>query len=391
MEECKKGDYFKYNELIVRAVSDWKLDNQRRFNILLVEDITSGAELRVPKPEVRSLVPLSAAEKKRYEKEKDNALENCLKEDVEIIKQVSESLENVFPGNWDIVVGKSINTLYTVIIKFPCFTITNGKGLEHEIHELYTKWTFTKGFTMTGNLEGARGAISYVEYNCGYVHSHLPSSSYQAAEIRPGFNAFCLGTGDFAQANSDWHRTRTFSQEEFELLLYQLDAYVKWESLQGGPYMRISAIGVGNTSSYLADNIRDSQFANVIDTLDHFPLSFDHLNKRFKVIYSSLEDVLSKTNIPGLTKIKKTPKGEYLYGDVTLRTIKNWIKKGNEKFSKDSLLTFRGEDVYLKISAFAGDTENSNLLEVPHPYVTNYIVKKLTEKTNNYFIKTYGK
>jgi hypothetical protein len=392
MKECKKGDYFKYKERIVIVSKDWALDPTRRFNILLVEDIENGNTLRIPRKNTHNIVKLSAAERKQYEIDRSNALSNSLEQDKEIIKQVGESLESIFPGNWDIAIGKIVSNLYTVTIKFPQLTIINGKGSEHNIRDLYVRWRFTKGFKMSKGLAGVRGLISYIEYRCGYIHSHLPSFSYASAETTPTFHTFCLGSGDFADLNRDWHiKDSVFDQRDFELLLYQLDAYVRWESLQGGPYMRMDTIGVGNQNSYLDEHTKKNQFESTIYALDHFPLKFDHLSRRFKVTYSSLENMLMKTDIPELTKIKKTPNGEYLYGDVTFNTIQGWIEKGNEVFSKEPLLTFRGKDVYLKIMEFSGETTNSNLLEVPHPDVTKYILEQLTQKTNNYFIKTYGK
>ena len=391
MEECKEGDYFRFKQNIFVALSDWKTDRIRKFNRLRCENIEDGLELRISSKKAESCYLLSEEDKKKCISKRINVVSRALIKDKKLIKQVKESLEAVFPGNWDFTVGKSLRDLYTVTIKFPYFKIVNGKNEEHEIHDLYVQWIFTKGFIKTHAVQGIRGCLSYVEYKCGYLHSHLPSHVLAEASSNY-FRPFCLGSGDFADLNSEWSlEDRVFDQGDFELLLYQLDAYVKWESLQGGPYMRISAIGVGSRYLILSNQVKNLEFQIVVNSLDDFPLKFDHLNNRFKVNFASMEERLVKANLQGLTKIRKTPKGDYIHGDVTFSTIEGWIKEGNEKFADKPLLHFRGEDVYLEVMELKNNEKNSNLMEVPHPDITKYIVQQLTRKTNNYFIKTYGK
>ncbi|MHA1197787.1 MAG: hypothetical protein ACTSQF_00320, partial [Candidatus Heimdallarchaeaceae archaeon] len=77
-----------------------------------------------------------------------------------------------------------------------------------------------------------RGKVSPAEYDNGYMHSHLPAIAVSSVQ---SFNGFCLGEDGIAQTimmlNSTW------SYELFRMAMLQLDDYVRWESLEGGPHI----------------------------------------------------------------------------------------------------------------------------------------------------------
>jgi len=366
---------------------DWTYRPGNTFNNIEVYSIENGKSLTINDSEARHNFQLLPKEEiAQYEQKVKLSREEDQKQDRVILKKVEESLQAIFPYKWDLILPSKGATVYTLIIKFPKIEITNGKEARHEINDLYVKWTFNKGFTIKDNLKGIRGLLSYVEYKCGYAHSHLPSSSYTSG---PLWNPFCLGSGEFAQANTEWAmKGHEFTQEAFELLLYQLDAYVRWESLQGGPYMRIENIAIGDLHVYLQRSQKHKEYKIIVEALEKFPLKFDNINKRFKVENFLLEPIISE--IKGITKIKKTSAGEYLHGDVSRSSILEWIEEGNEKGSKKSILTFKGEEIFFKVIALNEDYSESQLLEVAHPDLTKYVAGKLIKKTNHYFIKKYG-
>ena len=179
---------------------------------------------------------------------------------------------------------------------------------------------------MITSIEGVRGTLSYVEYKCGYRHSHLQGKS--EFENSPTFSSFCLGTGDYAETQRTWLEGKEFNQEDFELLLYQTGAYVRWESLGGGPYFRMENIAVGGTNTYVSGI--DHHFRNIVKYLNSFPMKFDYTTKRFVISRDQIEDVLSGTESDlDIPRIKKTSAGEEILGKEGKQ---NWFKAGLAAF-----------------------------------------------------------
>lgn len=176
-------------------------------------------------------------------------------------------------------VTKSISYFdFNFLVKYPEVTITNSKGRSHNIKDLYFLFSFDTGckahkygwydgennltlrvnpvgetdtlittdepdasfiiseHCISDSLSGARETLSPIEYNKGYAHSHLTSRS------RPsGFTVFgkcCLGHGEIR--NTLAFLQAEFTSELLTLFLFQLDAYSKWESLEGGPHINMS-------------------------------------------------------------------------------------------------------------------------------------------------------
>ena len=362
-------------------------DKSRRFRALETVDVNTLNKINIPTGRLKTLVTIET-DPVVIKTAKKKLVENRAKlvsKDISILERARESLEFIYPGLWDIHVNtENLNEIYyDVIIKFPKIEITNSKNHSHIIHDLYVKWRFGTGFKMIKQLQGIRGSLDYIENKVGYRHSHLPGTSSTDRE----FSKFCLGTGDFRELHTEWaQEDYEFVQEEFELLLYQLGAYVKWESLGGGPYMRIQNIAVGNSSSYI--NTHDD-YKIAIEKLTNFPLKYNYTTKRFTIDITALEKELSK--IEGIHKVSKTSNGQYIYGDLSLDTIREWIEAANIKMSTDPLFIFQEEEVYQKVIKISPKEKDSLLEKVVHPGVCKHVSELLTSSTNNYFIKKYGK
>ena len=389
-----KGDVVHYNRIedgsnyyCVVTKDFLQEDNNKTFRSLETVDVTTLNKINIPTGRLKTLVTL-VTNPTIIKNTKQQLLENkseLISKDISILGRARESLEFIYPGLWDIHINtENLSEIYyDVIIKFPKIEITNSKNHSHIIHDLYVKWKFGPGFKMIKTLAGIRGSLDYIENKVGYRHSHLPSTS----SIDTQFSQFCLGTGDFRELHTEWtQEDHEFVQEEFELLLYQLGAYVKWESLGGGPYMRIQNIAVGNSSSYI--NTHDD-YKIAIEKLTNFPLKYNYTTKRFTIDITALEKELSK--IEEIYKVSKTSDGQYIYGDLSLNTIREWIAVANIKMSRKPLFIFQEEEVYQKVIKISSKEKDSLLEKVVHPRVCKYVSELLTSSTNNYFIKKYGK
>lgn len=394
MNECKAGDYLYCEgeeEIVFLCSKDWKPDPSRKFNRLTVIQTETGDTFQYSDSDIGNLRfrIFPESKKKELEKRRTESLANKIEGDEDILEKVKESLQTIYPNNWDLDIS-TLNSRapYTLVIKFPEITITNGRRESHVIKDLYVRWKFGIGFRIKKSLEGIRGTLSYLEYKSGYSHSHLPSRNAQ------DWNAFCLGSGGFADLNQEWCvEDKKFIQEEFELLLYQLGAYVKWESLGGGPYIRISGISVRGNSMHVRDEDIKRSLKRIINSISCFPLKYNSLSNRFDVNFLDLEkeisEVTNKNNIP-VMRVKKTGAGDYLYGDITEETIRDWISTGNDNLSGCSI-SFKGEDIPIRILEFKKSKNSTYTRTVVHPNIIERLRQKLITRTNNYFIKTYGK
>ena len=150
----------------------------------------------------------------------------------------------------DIIETIDTRTCTNVYIWFPKETISNNKGQNHTIYDLYIKVKFVDSRFM--DMRTIRTSFTLAELYSGYLHSHSPSMPYVRSNtmIRTytGERSCCLGTGPLGQLMGDYIDSNIL----MSLCIY-IEKWVRWESLEGGPYVRMEQIGnIGlNTSSFL--------------------------------------------------------------------------------------------------------------------------------------------
>ena len=142
---------------------------------------------------------------------------------------------------------ETTNTGTSVYIWFPKETISNSKGQKHTIYDLYIKVEFIDSKFV--DMKTIRTSFTLAELSSGYSHSHSPSESYvQDATIckYTEERSCCLGTGPLGQLMGDYIDSNIL----MSLCIY-IEKWVRWESLEGGPYVRMEQIGnIGlNTTS----------------------------------------------------------------------------------------------------------------------------------------------
>lgn len=173
------------------------------------------------------------------------------------IKQVKTDKDLTSIYNSPITSSISIVFDLAIKIRFPEVKIRNSEGSSHDIKNLFVFFTLDpqKGFIPFANLLGCRTEWNIEETFIGYHHSHLPSNEIQDSRFITQAQFFCLGDGSIIEA---FTRLRSqFNRKNFEILLMELETYVSWESLEGGPYRLMDSIKArGVTSvSYIFENI----------------------------------------------------------------------------------------------------------------------------------------
>lgn len=143
-----------------------------------------------------------------------------------------------------------IHKIYCVI-HFPEFEITNSLGDSHIIKDLFVRIPIAihrgTDSLYLETVEGLRTTVSTEEFSSRYEHSHLHSKSYDEKVNRTRFTTFCTGTGDINSVTSLLNMG--FDIDNFKLLLLQIDPFVKWESIEGVPYRRMSSIAIKGKAS----------------------------------------------------------------------------------------------------------------------------------------------
>lgn len=171
-----------------------------------------------------------------------------------IFFQVVNSLNKFYKDKFDIqlpeyfqrdvndeVVSAQTEISVTVIIKFDEINITNSLNHTALLKDMFVKFdiTFNKHgkckFTQS-YIYGVRSTMYAYEVYSGYIHSHLGVRSRQL----PTFNNFCLGSGPISMVIIELNNYDKFKIIKFEGFLYQLKNYLSWESIEGGPYIKIS-------------------------------------------------------------------------------------------------------------------------------------------------------
>jgi hypothetical protein len=304
------------------------------------------------------------------------------------IKKMWESLEAIYPGNWDMQneLDDELLNHYIVYIKFPEIEISNKKDNKHIIKDLYVriKYIIVDSHVKLLGLDGYRGKMTFEEHSSGYSHSHLPSSSTD------NFQPFCLGTSEMADLKADWAtREDNFDQILFELFLYQLDAYVRWESLDGGPYKRMAEIRVSN-SSHISRSEMQLAFRKVIVDKIEIPCKWDNNSLRFIFENNTVIDILTANEIGPMTYT--TPSGIEVPPNSSAKVMLGLIKTLNDNYQNIFKLKFRGKNIIKIINNDGLKAEDdNNLIMRTKSRVAEYVTRVLTNRINLYFIKNYGK
>lgn len=142
-----------------------------------------------------------------------------------------------------------------IYVWWPNVTITNENNQSIQIKDLYAKIRVSNNGYIPFEYEGfelLRSTFSYIQFNEGYVHSHMPRLYFgvhraeNVAKVKR-WDFPCLGRGPIKKTILDLH---TSNEEALWLLFCQeLSMYVTVESLTGGPYFRLESVGKGSILS----------------------------------------------------------------------------------------------------------------------------------------------
>lgn len=131
-----------------------------------------------------------------------------------------------------------------ILIRFPEITIKNSRSESHIIKDLVLCLPLVcKRNLLPATLRGVRLTVTPAELKKRYQHSHISTGRFPSSAIHELQTApFCLGEGNIAFLLGKFISITTFERRIFERLLMEIESFVAWESLEGGPYINISMV-----------------------------------------------------------------------------------------------------------------------------------------------------
>lgn len=230
------------------------------------------------------------------------------KEELITVQEDIYSLFKEYYGEERVDVQGLGNNYWFILVHYPEYEITNSIRKKHTIRDLFIKIYFKR--ELLQNFEVTRCTFTYAEVQSLYLFSHAstrdaPTNINDHKQYINSFKHVCLGEGPIIS-------TKTELGEKYDkailfLFINQLDAYVQWESLEGGPFVRIKNISLSNNINHeyyyslFTDNL-----LTIIKNIDYNRLeySFNHCSIPYIEVSASSYPIL-KNMI--LQIVKDTP------------------------------------------------------------------------------------
>lgn len=272
-------------------------------------------------------------------------------------------------GNDNVELIKSDSKL---LIYIPVIKITSENTLEHEMKDVYLEIHVSNEMFDLFTLY--RGTLSSSECRSNYLFSHCSGNARYAYSSR-----FCFGDYD-TPMNRIFHKPTV--KKDFILnmdyLFYILDSYLSWESINGMPYKEISSVK-NDLSFYRPINQSNNKYN--YKEIEKYGNTIINKLTSISYEYTSTKNLVLKQDT--INEIKKLSEE---YDDVLKLIIDGQQCEINSNLTYDvynitwggkRVLTFKGEDVYLKIE----DTDPTPVFTTGlDPQTINNVIKYIEEK-----------
>lgn len=295
-----------------------------------------------------------------------------------LIEKFDSVLKHHFaPTHYQIEV---VDSAARIILKFDDITIENSSGEKNLIKSMFVRMDY--GLVENRFLSGIRGAAGEMTVKNvmhSYIHSHLPSGSTAFG------SSFCLGISELQDILYDMS-AKPYDADKFDLFLYNLKEYVKWESTEGGPHIRMNTLKYSDSSNRVLtpnDNGCELVFTQFLKKKSNFNTVFNFSTNQIDVV----DDELLKASI---FSICPDPYKCYNVNGTLSSTIgyKDLIERAKIKLSGFSKHTFQGER-YPKLFVEEALTKDESEAQLePHPQLIKYVKEKLEKNINTHFLNT---
>jgi hypothetical protein len=218
-----------------------------------------------------------------------------------------------------------------IVTRWGDIEITNSNDQKHPILGIYTKASLSigrSGTVIMRNFQILRDIYTDFEKTNGHIHSHVPKDSYVT-----GFNRVCIGESDLKRI----FMTRRVSMKNFDVyrLLMYIDSFIRWESLEGGPYFKITDLYT-KISTSVKEDIPSEIMIEVVNDMDIEILltPYDLKIPENLIAEAVIKNLNIKKTLPNSSSVKKD----------------NWWNEYSENSSITCESTyFRGKNVVINI------------------------------------------
>ena len=318
------------------------------------------------------------------------------------VKDMMETLEAVYPDRWSFLFEDCCR-FPRILIHFPCFQISNSEGYSHTIKDLFVKLyttidQSTGKISFENSISGFRTTLTDAELHTGYLHSHLKSADRNYFE---SFNTkdvpnrwFCLGSGETLDLLDVMAGADEFDKNLFELFLYTLDGFVKWESLEGGPYIKLRSIHLNSENDVSKYQIRTHIVESAKDILRYDT----DLQRKLKYTFSNGNvSVIPDMDFEEVLKIFFL--GKNLMSMFCIYESRDYWKVpekylNTQEYTENEGILFRGYKKSLKLI----DTvyqKNRELLDtsnlIIHPRIVQTLIDYLNERVTFKYLNYYAR
>lgn len=314
-----KEDYLKYYKI--------ELSNDKENNNYITYTFNRRVRLNTFKSRINLFFDRSSYYKKEYNYYKINGFKHqkeFIRKSMSLFDNMAEILDSTYgQDKWDTYDN-------SIVIHFTDFYITNGHSKNY-IKDLYVLLSFeikSKNESKV-SLNGIRATVSPMEYIRNYGHSHLSGGCFYKG-------TFCLGSGPLNQTICTI--IPDYNDDLFQLFLYQLNDYVKWESIQGGPYRRINSIYANKKINYAKWLSLEYAYRKFIENKCKFEIILNNNSIDVKLDESSLNNIIQY-----YSRDYRCVKFEGQYYNY------KFIDGAPSSFQPNNLLTFQNKEIKSKI------------------------------------------
>lgn len=339
--------------------------------------------------------------------------------EADYISHIIPFLDEIYPQQWDIQLLPFINAKVVsrvrilssdteidktprskspvfvlhpvVVLHFPQHNVTDGT-IVHTIHDLYFYLTFFESYgqiKVLQNFYGVRTSFTQFEINRSYSFSHLPSNdTNDFLSARP--KKFCLGSSEMNQIPLV---INAYPEEYnyFKLLLLQAKEYVKWESLDGGPHIRLNNIYSEGTSLY-SPNQREIQKAvsevltKLIEQLVEGQYVLPLVVSKNYILLNPDDDFLQRlrmiaeqAHISQTLIVSRSAEGQY-YSDRTISDRDFDVERARS-------LIFKGE--WKKVNLLPSEENEVEIIKYLHPNIVEDVISRINKQLKERTVKNY--
>lgn len=219
-----------------------------------------------------------------------------------------------------------------VTIKFPSIVITNSMESNHEMKDVFIRFTIMeRGLT---SMCIARTTVTEAEWG-SYLFSHTSGTI-------PGewYSTLCMGSTDMKIKYDQAVDSNSFSA--IDSVIASLLGYLSWESLEGNPYRRMHDIGVSMYQGRIApDDRSDTIKAIAIIANSDLALEYRLTDTGFSIITDKCTDM-----IDDLLSASPLIENKIRYNGKSYSELKKRELDVDENISD---VFFKGERVKIKI------------------------------------------